>query len=437
MFRFDAQLAGVIFDYCRRRLDLHPVPLDLGSSAPMDPAALDGVIGSAPNDPKAVLEVFENELAPAIISADSPRFLSFIPAVPTKASLLFDMIVSCSSLQGTSWLEAAGAVRAENQALSVLASLAGLPSPRVDVSSPVGRSATSRRFSLLAIRVQREDGHRSAAASRSVTRLIRRSARRCTSSAWSLSSCPTTTTAWSARRWSARWPRRATSSVVGVVATAGTTNAGIVDDLAGVAEVARRRNLWFHVDAAYGGAALLRRPRCAGVSTASSMPTRWWWTRTSGCTRRLTALRFSIATPRSPGGCTRSTPSTSRPSTARCDEFNPSDYAFHLTRRARGLPLWFSLAVYGTDAYRDAIETVFATARAAARLIDAAGHLELVREPELSVVMFTPPGWTRPDYDAWSDGSSIARSASSSRAAGRASRSEGCASCTPTPPWRW
>ena len=37
-------------------------------------------------------------------------------------------------------------------------------------------------------------------------------------------------------------------------------------------------------------------------------------------------------------------------------EWNPTDYAYHLTRRARGLPLWFSLAVYGVDAYREAIE---------------------------------------------------------------------------------
>ena len=38
-------------------------------------------------------------------------------------------------------------------------------------------------------------------------------------------------------------------------------------------------------------------------------------------------------------------------------EWNPTDYAYHLTRRARGLPLWFSLAVNGVDAYRAAIET--------------------------------------------------------------------------------
>ena len=44
-----------------------------------------------------------------------------IPAAPTKASLLFDMVVSCSSLQGSSWLEAAGAVSAENQVLRLQA----------------------------------------------------------------------------------------------------------------------------------------------------------------------------------------------------------------------------------------------------------------------------------------------------------------------------
>ena len=45
-------------------------------------------------------------------------------------------------------------------------------------------------------------------------------------------------------------------------------------------------------------------------------------------------------------------------------EWNPSDFAIQLTRRARGLPFWFSLAVHGTDAYRDAIEQTLTVARA-------------------------------------------------------------------------
>ena len=85
------------------------------------------------------------------------------------------------------------------------------------------------------------------------------------------------------------------------------------------------------------------------------------------------------------------------------DEWNPSDYAYHLTRRARGLPLWFSLALHGTDAYRDAVETVLAVARESAELIERTPYLELVREPELSIVLFRRTGWVREDYDRWSD----------------------------------
>jgi len=62
-----------------------------------------------------------------VISADSPRFLGFIPAAPTKAALLFDMLISCASIQGISWLEAAGAVHAENLVLRLIADRAGLP----------------------------------------------------------------------------------------------------------------------------------------------------------------------------------------------------------------------------------------------------------------------------------------------------------------------
>ena len=69
--------------------------------------------------------------------------------------------------------------------------------------------------------------------------------------------------------------------VIGVVATAGTTNAGMVDDLAGVAAVAIERDLWFHVDAAYGGAGLFApsvRDRYEGIEHADSLiidPHKW------------------------------------------------------------------------------------------------------------------------------------------------------------------
>ena len=127
MFVLDEHMVEMIFDYCRQRLALDPVPLDFGGARESFDEVLSGLIGESGNDPEAVLALFADHLATAVVSCDSPRFLAFIPAAPTKAALLFDMIVSCSSLQGTSWLEAAGAVAAENQVLEFLADLAGLP----------------------------------------------------------------------------------------------------------------------------------------------------------------------------------------------------------------------------------------------------------------------------------------------------------------------
>jgi len=82
-------------------------------------------------------------------------------------------------------------------------------------------------------------------------------------------------------------------------------------------------------------------------------------------------------------------------------EWNPTDYAHHLTRRARGLPLWFSMAVYGLDAYREAIEAAVQLARDTADLIKTTPHLELIREPDLGVVLFRRVGWEPADYNKW------------------------------------
>ena len=112
-------------EYVRERLTIDPVPLDhRGIAAELDRDA-PSLIGDGPTDPDIVFDQYERVLGPAVISVDSPRFLSFIPAAPTKASMLFDMVVSASSLNGTSWLESAGAIHAENHVLRVVADLAG------------------------------------------------------------------------------------------------------------------------------------------------------------------------------------------------------------------------------------------------------------------------------------------------------------------------
>ena len=127
MFDFDAELGDAVFDYCRDRLSMDPVPLDFGGLLPIPKEAMDGLIRPEGRPSEEVFDFFKNTLAPAVVSIDSPGFLAFIPNAPTKNSLLFDMVVACSGLNGTSWLESSGVVVAENQALAFLADVAGLP----------------------------------------------------------------------------------------------------------------------------------------------------------------------------------------------------------------------------------------------------------------------------------------------------------------------
>jgi aromatic-L-amino-acid/L-tryptophan decarboxylase len=169
-----------------------------------------------------------------------------------------------------------------------------------------------------------------------------------------------------------------------------------------VGTIARERSLWFHVDGAYGCAALFApsaRPRFDGIELADSLvvdPHKWLFAPfdCAALVYRQPALAKAVHTQDASylDVLHRDAP----------EEWNPSDYAFHLTRRARGLPLWFSLAVNGTDAYRHAVETVLAVTQETADLVDRLPYLELIRRPELSVVLFRRTGWDRDDYDRWS-----------------------------------
>jgi aromatic-L-amino-acid/L-tryptophan decarboxylase len=107
MHHFDGDQTQLILDYLTERLSMDETPLDFpGDKARID-QLLTGLITAGGMPTAAILDIYTEELSKTVLSADSPRFWAFIPNAPTKASLLFDMIVSAASLQGISWLESA------------------------------------------------------------------------------------------------------------------------------------------------------------------------------------------------------------------------------------------------------------------------------------------------------------------------------------------
>ena len=396
-----------VLAYAENRLRLNPVPLDRGSRDPAElDAALKGLLGPGPHNPDQILGVYTSVIAPAVISADSPRFLGFIPAAPTKASLLFDMLISCASIQGISWLEAAGAIHAENQVLRLIADRAGLPAEAGGCFVSGGSAGN-----LSSLVVAREVAKRKAglaAAGRRWRVAVSEDAHSSITNALRILEMDALIVRADDHRLTGAGLRAAIEadgdprSLAAVVATSGTTNAGIIDDLAGVADVARERGLWFHVDGAYGGAGLFApsiRSRYDGIEHADSFivdPHKWLFA-PFDCAALL-YRNPSVARSVHKQDASYLDVIHDRPG-----EWNPTDYAYHLTRRARGLPLWFSLAVYGVDAYSEAIEAAIELARQTAAEIRARDHLELIREPELGVVLFRRRGWDSAQHTRWAD----------------------------------
>ena len=398
-------LAQEILAYSLERLRDNP-PLD----GPQTPEELYAKVGNTITEDglggHQALKVFTDTLALACISTDHPRYLSFIPSAPSEHSNLFDLVVGSSALYGGSWLEGAGAVFAENQALRWISDLAGLPQTSGGVFAQGG--TIGNLSALVAARVHARDkypdvtrwvvacsseAHSSIKSAADIMDVLVLNVPADNNGVMTGESFAATVDSYQANN--------PTHRVFAVVATAGTTNLGIIDDLNGVGLQAKSRDIWFHVDGAYGLAALCApsvRPLFNGVERADSLivdPHKWLFAPFDAC-----ALIY-----RDPAIAKRA--HTQQASYLEIledpDEWNPSDYAIHLTRRARGLPFWFSLAANGTKEYSRAMQQTLDIATHAAELVRAHPNLELLMEPKLSIVAFKRIGWSTQDYHAWSE----------------------------------
>ncbi len=398
-------LAQEILAYSLKRLQENP-PLD----GPQTPEELYAKVGNTITvdglGGHEALKLFTETLALACISTDHPRYLSFIPSAPSEHSNLFDLVVGSSALYGGSWLEGAGAVFAENQALRWISDLAGLPQSAGGVFAQGG--TIGNLSALVAARVDAREKYPDVA--RWVVACSSESHSSIQSAADIMDAIVLNvpadangvmTGANFGACADAYLLANPTHRIFAVVATAGTTNLGIIDDLDGVGLAAIERDIWFHVDGAYGLAALCApsvRPLFNGVERADSLivdPHKWLFAPFDAC-----ALIY-----RDPTIAKRAhTQHASYLDTLEDpNEWNPSDYAIHLTRRPRGLPFWFSLAANGTREYAEAIQQTLDVAQHAADLVRNHVDLELIHEPQLSIVAFKRKGWAAADYERWSD----------------------------------
>ena len=114
MHRHDSStevLTQAVVRYAVERMRLDPPPLDKTRPASELRAMAGKTVTAKGIGGLEALRIFADVLGPASISIDHPRFLSFVPAAPTEAAILFDLVVGASSIYGGSWLEGGGLLR--------------------------------------------------------------------------------------------------------------------------------------------------------------------------------------------------------------------------------------------------------------------------------------------------------------------------------------
>ena len=350
-------------------------------------------------------KLWKKHLTKCNVPIDHPRHLAFVPASPTRAAVMFDLVTSASSIHGAYWMEGAGGIFCENEAMRWIVSLTGLPEGAFGVFTSGGTAAnlsaivTAREYwrslkernnlekGLIITSIGAHSSIKAMAKVADIDVLLVDTEDKLEKEALEVTI--------------KNLPIQQRQRLFAVVGTGGTTNAGIVDDLEGIADICEKENLWFHVDAAYGGGALVAdsvRHLFNGIEKADSItidPHKWMFS------------------PYDCGAVIYRNPELAKNAHSQQgsyldifkDEgahgFNPTDYQIQLTRRVRGLPLWFSLATHGTDRYKEAVERGIELAQIAGRLIKENPNVELVREPSLSCVLYRRIGWDSDDYTHW------------------------------------
>jgi aromatic-L-amino-acid decarboxylase len=369
-------------------------PLGRSATAAQTDAALAGAITTSGAGIERAWELLTDGVLANTVGIDSERFLAFIPVSPSAAAAWADAIVGTTSVAGESWLEAAGAVAAENQVLQLFATAAGMPAGAGGCFMSGGSIGN---LSALAVARDQHPGRAVVAVADTAHASIHNALH-----LLGLQPLVVPTDDGGRLLGAAVAGAVAGRDDVGIiVGSAGSTNGGVIDDLDGLADVAASIGAWFHVDGAYGAATLLLEEfgqRLLGMSRADSFivdPHKWLFAPAGSCALiyRHPELARAVHTQHGPYIDVLRVDG---------DEWNPADFGYQLTRRASGLPLWFSLVLHGTAAMAAAVRRgIELAAYTADSIRRAGGAVSLVIEPELSVVLFRREGWDRAAWAAW------------------------------------
>ncbi len=340
-------------------------------------------------DPQEVLARVVRDVLPRAGRIDHPRFFAFIPSSPTWPSILGDALATGFNIFQGTWLESAGPSQMELVVVDWFRAWLGFPETGGGLLTSGGSAANLGALVTARERAGNpgapvvyvsDQGHSSLERAARIAGIPRENVRK----------IPTD--------GAFRMEVQGLSQAVGldrrnglhplfVCGNAGATNTGAVDHLAEIGRVAREEALWFHVDGAYGGFAVLvpeGREAFRGIEEADSVtldPHKWFFQPyETGClmVRDTQALENAF----------RILPEYLQDADLGREHVNFADRGIQLTRRFRALKVWMSVQMLGLGAFREAISDSMALARKAEAHVRASRHLELTAPASLGIVCF-------------------------------------------------
>lgn len=172
-----------------------------------------------------------------------------------------------------------------------------------------------------------------------------------------------------------------------LIATAGTTNTGTVDQLSELAAICKKEKIWYHIDGAYGAAAILAnngKQLLKGIEKADSItvdPHKWFYQPYEiGC--------LLVRNHRWLKGTFTEKPEYLRDIEGNTSEINFYDHGIELTRRFRALKFYMSIKTFGLKAFRKAITYNIKLAEETESFLRKSSNWEVISPATLAVINF-------------------------------------------------
>jgi glutamate/tyrosine decarboxylase-like PLP-dependent enzyme len=352
---------------------------------------LNGPPPEEPQDWDEILRRLDEDVLPFMSKGDHPGFFAYVPFSGTWPGALGDLIASATNVYAGSWMEAAGPSQVELEVIGWFKDWIGYPDAASGILLSGGSAANltalacAREAQVGSMRddvvVYVSDQAHSSVARAARSLGFRQNQVRVIPSNDELKlRVDLLESAMDADVAAGRKP-------LFVSANGGATNSGAVDPLEELVEICDERDVWLHVDAAYGGFAVLdergRRQlaRMEGADSITLDPHKWLYQPYEcGCllVRRGHELRDAFTI----------TPDYLKEASALDHEVNFSDFGLQLSRMARAFKVWCSIQYFGVGAFRRAITRTFDLSERAEHRIKASDRLELAALPSLGIVSF-------------------------------------------------